>query len=99
MVPAASVGVPDRFTDAGQIQNTYLSTTDCVCLRKCSQVPEVEFSRIRKLRSLFFSELSHTFHTEGLFILPTDYLSTESILPMYRCIDGCIYNFLYILFV
>lgn len=27
MVPAASVGVPDRFMDAGQIQNTYLLLT------------------------------------------------------------------------
>lgn len=99
MVPAASVGVPDRFMDAGQIQNTYLSTTDCFCLRKCSQVPKVEFSRIRELRSLFFSELSHTFHTKGLFILPIDYLSTESILPMDRCMDryiGIQFFFVYI---
>lgn len=57
------------------------------------------FSQIRKLRPLPFSELSHTFHTEGLFILPVDYLLTEKIMPMDRCMDGCIYNFLYILFV
>lgn len=88
MVPAASVGVPDRFMVLVRykIPTSYLRLTTLL-LRQSGRF----FSRNRKLRSPFFSELSYTFHTKGLFILPIDYLSTESIMPM----DRCIYNFLY----